>query len=68
MVSKAVDRSTIQAGNGYLLLVKYRPIIMVGLWYYNQAGVTELLIIRDPHYGRMCFKSAKTLGALHSQL
>ena len=38
--------------------------IMVGLWCYNQSGVTELLIMRDPHYGRMCFKSVKTLGAL----
>ena len=28
----------------------------------------RLLIIRDPHYGRMCFKSVKTLGALHSSL
>ena len=33
-----------------LLMIKYRPIIMVGLWYYNQSGVTELLIMRDPHY------------------
>ena len=24
---------------------------------YNQSGVTELLIMRDPHYGRMCFAS-----------
>ena len=38
---------------------------MVGLWYYNQSGVTELLIIRDPHYGRMCFESVETLEALH---
>ena len=29
---------------------------------------TELLIMRYPHYGRMCFKSVKTLGALHFQL
>ena len=41
---------------------------MVGLWCYNQSGVTELLIMRDPHYGRMCFKSVKTLGTLHSEL
>ena len=26
----------------------------------------RLLIVRDPHYGRVCFKSAKTIGALHS--
>ena len=38
------------------------------LWCYNQSGVTELLIMRDHHYGRMFFKSVKTLGALHSHL
>ena len=27
-------------------------------------GVTELLIMTDPHYDRMCFKSVKTLGAV----
>ena len=26
------------------------------------------LIMRDFHYGRVCFKSVKTLGALHSKL
>ena len=48
--------------------------MMVGLWCDNQSGVTELLIMRDPHYGlmrdphysRMCFKLVKTPGALHS--
>ena len=30
---------------------------MVGLWCYNQSGVIELLLMRDPHYDRMCFKS-----------
>ena len=35
---------------------------------YKQSGVTELLIMKDPHYGRMCFKSVKTLGALYSSL
>ena len=58
--------TTFYAGNGELLLIQCRPVIMVGLWYYNQSGVTELLIIRDTHYGQKCFKSAKTLGALHS--
>ena len=48
-----------------LLLIKYRPIVMVGLWCYNQPGVTELLIMRDPHFDWMCFKSVKTLGDLH---
>ena len=33
---------------------------------YDQSDATELLIIKDPHYGRMCFKSVKTLEALHS--
>ena len=36
---------------------------MVGLLCYNLSGVTELLIMKDPHYGRM---SVKTLGPLHS--
>ena len=31
----------------------------------DRSGVTELCIMRDPHYGRMCFRSVKTLGALH---
>ena len=35
---------------------------------FNQLGVTELLIMRGTHYGRMCFRSGKTLGALHSRL
>ena len=56
----------LQAGNGELFLIKYRSIIIVGLCYYNQSGVTELLIMKNPHYVRMCFKSVKTLGALHS--
>ena len=47
--------TTFQERNGELLLIKYRLIIMVGLWCYNQSDVTELLIMRDPHYGRMCF-------------
>ena len=38
------------------------------LWCYNQSGVTEQLIMRGPCYGRMCFKSVKTLEALHSYL
>ena len=37
---------------------------MVGLWYCNLSGVTELLIMRDPHHCRMCFKSVKILGGL----
>ena len=48
-----------------LLFIKYRRIIMVGIWYYNQSGATELLIMSDFHYGRMCFKSVETFGALH---
>ena len=46
--------------NGELLLIKYKSIIMVGLWCYSQSGVVELFIVRDPHCGRMCFKSVKT--------
>ena len=36
---------------------------MVGLWYYNQSGVTVLCIMRDPHYDRMFFKSLNPLTA-----
>ena len=46
------------------MLTKYGPIIMVGLWHYNQSGVTELLIKREPHYGRMCFKPSCVLRYL----
>ena len=49
-----------------VIVDQYTPIIMVGLRCYNQSGVTELFIMRDPHYGRMCFKSVKTLGPVHS--
>ena len=49
-------------------VASYRPIIMICLCCYNQSGVTELLVMWDPHYGRICFKSVKTLRALHSQL
>ena len=49
-----------------LLFIEYRTVIMVGVWYYNQSGATELLIMRDFHYGRMSFKTFKTLRALHS--
>ena len=34
---------------------------MVGLWYYDRSGATELVIMRVFYYGRMCFKSVKTL-------
>ena len=33
---------------------------MVDIWYYNQSPVTELLIVRDPHNGWMCFESARS--------
>ena len=33
---------------------------------FNQSAVAKLLIMRNPHHGRMCFKSVKTLGVLHS--
>ena len=41
---------------------------MAGLWCYNQSGVTELLIMRVPHYALMCLRSVETIGVLHSQL
>ena len=56
----------LQAGNGKLSLIYYGSIIMVGLWCYNQSGVTELLIMRDSYHVRMCFKSVKTLRVIHS--
>ena len=31
---------------------------MVGLWYYNLSGVTELLIMRDSYHVGMCFKDS----------
>ena len=39
--------------NGELMLIEYRPIIMVGLWSYNQSAGIDLLIMRIHHYGRM---------------
>ena len=33
-------------------------MIMVGLWYYNLSGVTELLIMRDSYHVGMCFKDS----------
>ena len=32
---------------------------MVGIWCYNQSGVTELLIMKYTHYGRMCLSQLK---------
>ena len=45
------------------VIVGDRVYSVIGLCYFNQSGVTELLIMRDPHCVRMCFKSVKTLGA-----
>ena len=48
----------------YILSREWRVIVdQVQANYHSR--VTELLIMRDPHYGWMCFKSVKTLGALH---
>ena len=60
--------TTFYAGNGDLLLTKYRPVCHDRpIWLYNQSGATELLIMRDFHYGRMSFKSVIiTLRAVHS--
>ena len=55
-----IPTTTFLAGNGELLLIKYRPIIMVGP--YNaiiKSGVTDLFIMRDSHYGRMCLSQLK---------
>ena len=49
-----------------VIVDQVQTIIMVGLMYFNQSGVSELLIMRDPHYVQMCFTSVKTLGVLHS--
>ena len=49
-----------------VFLIKYILIIMIDLLYFNQSGATELLLMRDSHNGRMCFKSVKILGVLHS--
>ena len=32
---------------------------MAGLWCYIQSSVTELLIMRYPHCGRMCLSQLK---------
>ena len=50
--------------DSFHLLTKYRPIIYI----FILSGVTQLLIIRNSHFGRMCFKSVKTLRVLHSKL
>ena len=55
----------------YILSREWRVIVNqvqtnyrgIGLWYYNQSGVTELLIMRGHYYGRMCFKSVKACRA-----
>ena len=60
----SLSHHQILSSDGELWLIKHRLIIMVRIWCYNQgSGVTELLIMRDPYYGRMCFKSVKTVGA-----
>ena len=41
----------------YVLSREWRVFVeQVQVWCYNQPGVTKLLIMRDPHYGWMCFK------------
>ena len=41
-----------------------RPMVLLSV--RCDRAVDYDLIMRDPHYGRMCFKSVKTLGAIHS--
>ena len=48
------------------ILSRERRVIVDQVQTNNQSGVTELLIKRDPHYDRMCFKSVEARGALHS--
>ena len=62
----SVNSQPILASTHFTAKKTHHTIIMVGLWTYNQSGVTEQLIMRDPHYDQMCFQSVKTLGALHS--
>ena len=57
----------------YILSREWRVVVdqvqtIIMIEACGAIGVTELLIMRDHDYGRMCFKSVKTLGALHSQL
>ena len=73
-LSKLKHTTTLFAlSDHYILSREWRDIVdQVQTNYHGrpmvlfQSGVTELLIMRDTHYGRMCFKSVKTLGALHS--
>ena len=49
----------------YILSREWRVIVdQVQTNYHGRPR--ELSSVRDPHEGRMCFKSVKTLGALHS--
>ena len=58
----------------YILSLEWRVIVdQVQTNYHGRPNDTiisqvyiEILIMRDPHYGRMCFEADKTLGALHS--
>ena len=54
----------------YILSQEWRVIVgqvqtnyhgIVSLWCYNQSGVTELLIMRDPHYCLMWLSQLKLL-------
>ena len=54
-----ISDNYIQAGNGELFVDQVQTNYHARLWYYNQSDVTELLIMSDPQYGRMCFKSVK---------
>ena len=51
----------VQVGPRSILLIKYRDQLS---WYNDQSGVSELLIMRDPQYGRMYFKPVKTVLAV----
>ena len=51
----------------YIVVVdQVQTNFMVGLWCYNQSGVTELLIMRDPHYHPLWTCHADTLPNMMS--
>ena len=59
--------------DNYILSREWRVIVdQVQTNYHGRLMVVypsdanDLLIMSDPHYGRMCFGSVQTLGVLHS--
>ena len=54
--------------NHYIRSLEFRVIVhQVQTNYHDKHMVQKsVLIMRDPHYDQMRFKSVKALGALHS--